>query len=412
MADVNVQSAIKHTDLTDEQITTVKKKIVEQAKEDEYFDKFCEHEPWEQGSKTMSYRRLIYPKVKPEDIKAATEGVAPRPTKIAYATFQTTVSDYRERTNYTDESKRYNFDDVVRDAGETLSYLFARKLDYLKGKPFISSKCTITAESTIIKTMRKAKIVLNKNLAKKWSGGSYLMIATPETLEILQDELEAKGSSLDEATKEELAEGIISKKKGFVISECPSDLLQKNDTTHYIIFLGRTAQGKSPVVVRKMGDVEVINHPLGSGVLFDEDGNITDDANNQVGSIAMNAKGLAATVADDMCILVCEFNVATVKGSELSMSERTEFKSSSGDATLTIKAVASSDGSAIASPTIVVKEGSDKGTTITAVNGSYPVVAGKKYYYSVAKTGYTTATGYFNAFADNATLAIALTASA
>lgn len=323
------QAVIKHSDLTDEQIDTIKKKVIYQAKADEYFDQFCEHEPWEAGSQTMSYRRLVYPKVKATDVKAATEGVAPRPTKIAYATFKTTVADYRERTNYTDESTRYNFDDVVRDAGETLSYLFTKKLDYLKGKPFISSKCTITAESTLIKTMRKAKIILTKNEAKKYIDGNYLMIATPETLEILQDELEAKGSSLDEATKEELAEGITNKKKGFVISECPSDLLQKSESVHYVIFIGKTAQGKKPVVVRKMGDVEIINHPLGSGVLLDEDGNLVDDANNQVGSIAMNAKGLSATVADDMCILVCEFPVATIAGSELAMSGRTEYVSES-----------------------------------------------------------------------------------
>lgn len=331
MANTVASNVIKHGDLTDEQITTIQKKVVYGAKAEEYFDKFCEHEPWEAGSNTMSYRRLIFPKVKATDVVAAKEGVAPRPTKIGYATFKTGVVDYREKTVYTDESKRYNFDDVVRDAGETLAYLFAKKLDYIKGKPFISSKATITADSTLVKTMRKAKIVLGKNQAKKWSGGEYLMIATPETIEILQDELEAKGSSLDEATKEELAAGIVSKKKGFVISECPSDLLQKDATTHYVIFMGRTYEGKSPVCVRKMGDVEIINNPLGSSVLLDEDGNITSDDNRQQGSIAMNALGLGATITDDMCILVCEFTVSTVDGSNLTMAQRTDYVSASGE---------------------------------------------------------------------------------
>jgi len=184
--------------------------------------------------------------------------------------------------------------------------------------------------------------------------------------------------------------------------------LQKDASTHYIVFLGRTEQGKSPVVVRKMGDVEVINNPLGSGVLLDEDGNITNDANRQVGSIAMNAKGLAAAITDDTCILVCEFSVATVNGSNLAMSERTEFKSSSGVAKLSIKAVAAADGSEISSPTIVVKENDAKGTALTASNGKYEVTAGKKYYISVAATGYTTSVSYFNAFADDTTLSIAL----
>lgn len=327
------QNLIKHTDLTDEQIAHVQKKIVTQAKKDEYFDQFCEHEPWEKGSNTMNYRRLIYPKVKQNEVKASTEGVAPRPTKIEYATYQVAVADYRDRVNYTDESKRYNFDDVVRDSGATLSYLFKQKLDYIKGKPFISSKATLTAETTLLKTMRKAKIVLGKNEGKKWFGANFLMMATPEVLEILQDELEAKGSSLDEATKEELAEGAIYRKKGFIISECPSDLLQKDAEKHYVIFLARTHDGKKPVTCRKMGDVEVINNPLGSGVLIDEDGNITDDANHQAGSIAMNAKGLGAHINDDMCILVCEFPVTTISGTNLPASGRTGYVSTSSSPT-------------------------------------------------------------------------------
>lgn len=411
MADLVQNNIIRRADLTDEQITTIKKKIINQTKASEYFDKFCEHESWEKGSDTMSYRRLVYPKVKPEDVKPLTEGVAPRPTKIAYATFLTKVEDYGERTDYTSKSKNYNFDDVVRDAGSTLSYLFTKKLDYLKGKPFISSKCIITQENSLVKTMRKAKIVLNKNEAQKYLNGNYLMMATPEVLEILQDELEAKGSSLDEATKEELAQGVIYKKKGFVITECPSDLLHKDDSTHYVVFIGRTPEGKMPVVVRKMGDIEVYNNPLGSGVITDEDGKITDDANRQKGSISMNANGLASAILDDMCILVCEYRVDTIKGSELSMSERSEFVSSSGKSELTIKAIQASDGNAVDAPTIVVKENDDKGATINANDGVYILTAGKKYYYSVAKTNFTTATGFYNATADDTTLTVSLTAA-
>lgn len=409
-----VQTVVKHQDLTDEQITLIKKRIEVGAKAEEYFDKFCEHEPWEEGSKTMSYRRLILPKVKPEDVVPAREGVAPRPTKIAYATFQVSVSDYREKVKYTDESKRYNYDDVVRDSGTTLSYKFTQKLDYIKGRPFISSKATITPESTITATMRKAKLILgpSKNKAKHWVGGSYLMMTTPEVIEKFQDELEAKGSSLDEGTKEELAAGILYKKKGFVISECPSDLFQKNSNTHYIVFIGRTFEGKSPVTCRKMGDVEVINNPLGSSVLLDEDGNITSDDNRQEGSVAMNALGLGAAINDDMCILVCEFPINTVAGTDLAMSDRTGYVSSSGTSKFLVNAVAATDGDTIASPTITVKENDASGKAVTAKDGAYTVTAGKRYYYSVAKSGYTTVTGYFNATADDLNLTVALSASA
>lgn len=142
-----------------------------------------------------------------------------------------------------------------------------------------------------------------------------------------------------------------------------------------------------------MGDVEVINNPLGSSVLLDEDGNITSDDNRQEGSVAMNALGLGAAINDDMCILVCEFPINTVAGTDLAMSDRTGYVSSSGTSKFLVNAVAATDGDTIASPTITVKEDDASGKAVTAKDGAYTVTAGKRYYYSVAKSGYTTVTG-------------------
>lgn len=404
-----VNEAVRHQDLTDQQIITIKRKIVAQARAQEYFDRFCEHERWEAGSKTLSYRRNVFPKVRPEDVKPAQEGVAPRPTKIAYATFQTTVADYRDKVVYTDESIRYNFDDVVRDSGDTLSYLFAKKLDYIKGKPFLSSKAVITPSETIEKTMRRAKIILTKNQAQHYARGKFLMMTTAEVVDTLVQELEAKGAALSEATKEELADATIAKRNGFEITECPSDLFYTTDGYQYIVFIGRTPEGKLPVVTYSMGDVEVINNALGSSVLLDEDGNITSDDNHQQGSVAVNAKGLGAAVTDDMCILVCKFKLDEIAGTNLAMSERSEYVSSSGISKLTFSAVKLDDGTAIDTPTLTVKEKDKNGKAVSA-NGdkSYNVTAGKKYYYSVAKENYETAEGYYIADADNRNLIVAL----
>jgi hypothetical protein len=311
-----VQNAVLHKDLTDQQITTIQKKIVNQAKADEFFDKFCEKVPWKKGSVALEYRRLIYPKVDPKDVKAIEEDVAPRPTSIEYATFRTRVLNYRDKFIYTRESTQYNYDDVVRDGGEVLSYKTTQKLDYIKGAEFLKSKATLTAESSILATLRKAKLILKKNKAKYWINGKYLAIMTPETLEKLQDELEAKGVTLDEATKEEILEGVISSKKGFVFAECPSDILHNEDGTHSIIFMGKTFEGKKPVTCRQLGDVEVINNPLGSGLMVDEDGNFTSDDNHQRGSIAVNIDGLGCHINDDMAILNTKFAVDTVEGND------------------------------------------------------------------------------------------------
>ena len=330
---MSVQSAVMHKDLTDQQITTIQKKIVNQAKVDEFFDKYCDKVPWKKGSKTLEYRRLIYPKVDPADVKAIEEDVAPRPTSIEYATFQATVHNYRDKFIYTRESTQYNYDDVVRDGGEVLSYKTVQKLDYIKGAQFINSKAILTAETTLLETLRKAKLILKKNKAKPWANGKYLAIMSPETLEKLQDELEAKGVSLDDATKEELMAGAVSSKKGFLFAECPSDILYKDGGKHVIVFMGRTFEGKSPVTCRQLGDVEIINNALGTGLMVDEDGNYTSDDNHQRGSVAVNIDGIGVQINDDMCILNCDFAVDTVTHASMTMatnpSTRTGYKSKS-----------------------------------------------------------------------------------
>ena len=124
----------------------------------------------------------------------------------------------------------------------------------------------------------------------------------------------------------------------------------------------------------------------------------------------MNADGLAAVVNDDLCILNCEVTIATIAGSDLPMVERTGFKSSSGVGFVTINVIKAADGDPIASPTVAVKVKNSNGTTVTPESdGTYKLTAGVKYYYSVAKTSYTTVTGYYNAKAFDTTLTIALT---
>ncbi|MCK9235196.1 MAG: hypothetical protein M0Q41_10750 [Bacteroidales bacterium] len=400
----------KHGDLTDQQVIEIKKKVLLQAAHDEFFAKFAHKVPWKKGARTMSYRRLIYPKVNPADIEPLTEGVAPRPSKIGYATFQVSVENYGDKVAYTREAVQYNIDDVVRDAGETLSYIFAQKMDYIKGKPFISSRASVSYDTSIIKTMRNAHIILTKNKAKKWEKGHFLMLATAEVIEQLQDELTDLGTSLDEVTKEELARGIVGRKKGFLIVEVPSDVFHLAGGKHNVSFMGRTYQGYSPITVHQLGDIDVYNNPLGSGVLTDEDGNITADDNRQIGSVAMNADGLAAVVNDDLCILNCEITISTIAGSELSMSERTNYVSSSGESSLIISVTKALDGEALAGSTIVVKVKNSSGTEVSAESdGSYILTAGVKYYYSVALNLYTTVTGYFRASTHDATLVVPLT---
>ena len=175
----------------------------------------------------------------------------------------------------------------------------------------------------------------------------------------------------------------------------------------------RGIDGNSPIAysVQQGGGLEVINNPLGSGVLEDEDGNITSDDNKQVGSIGINLNGVSAEVEDDFAILTCEVSVAKISGTIKDANELNLYQSQSPTSTVTLNAIKASDGTALSSATLTLKKKNSSGSSVTVSNNSATVVAGDTYYYSVALTNYTTATGTFVANAGNNVLIVPLVAS-
>ena len=328
MAVNGINTVTKHTDLTDEQVAIIERKVRLDLNKEQFFDKFYNHKSWQKGAKTMEYRKLIRPKIKKEDVKVAVENTAPAPTAMSYATFKVEVNDYRDKIAYTDEAVRYNVDDVVVDATEQLSYIGKEKLDFIKAKPFVSSPCTVAPETKIVDTMNKAKIILKKNRATRWQGNNYLMVTTPEVLNMLQAELRTLGASISEATKEQLDMGAIGSWNGFLFVETANDYFYK-EAKHVIAFVGKNPNGVSPfeTYAYNAEAVEVIHNPLGSGILIDEDGNVTSDDNKQKGSVAINMKGLAAVVSNDYCVLDCDFTATTIAGSAIAVSAETGYVS-------------------------------------------------------------------------------------
>lgn len=343
------ENAIKYAELTDEHIKDIKKGIEMFVGSEEYWDRFANHSAVPRGHKVFTYRRLIAPHVKPEDIRPRAELVAPRPAKIAVATFEKTVQNYGDKFIYTKEDLQFHFDDTVKNARATLQEIAVQKKDIIKGKAFFQSRAIISPVSvngseSIIATAENAAIILRKNKAKRWDGTHYLAHITPEGLKKLRAELDARGASLTEDTKGKLENVLtaVGSYGDFTYSVTTSELMYKNDTTQYIVFMGkRGIDGKSPVDVSKLegeSDIQVINNPLGSGVLVDEDGNYTSDDNKQQGSVAINIDGLGSVVSDDLCILDCEFSIDVIKGTALPLASQTNYVSHSGnevEATLT-----------------------------------------------------------------------------
>ena len=431
MANANV-NAIKYAELTDEHIKDIKRRVEMFVKSEEYWDKFVHHSSVPRGHRTFSSRRVIAPKVKPEDVVKRAEFVAPRPTKIAVATFERTVDNYGDKIIYSREDLQYHFDDTVDIAVATLKEIAVQKKDFIKGKPFIESRAVLTAETysaavagstlNLLATAEKAAIIFRKNKVKRWANGLYLAHITPEGLKRLREELAAKGVVLDEKTKVKLGEGLesVGQYGDFMYSVCTSELLYKDASNQYVVYMGKRAiDGTEPVDVAKLegeSDIELINNGLGSGILSDVDGNLTTDDNKQQGSIGINMDGLGADITDDLCILDCTVSLSGINEDIVALQDMHGYTSASPALLLSISAVAAADGTAISSPIVVLKEVDSDGDTITAIAsganaGKYNVVAGNKYYYSVAKTDYTTKTGTVVMGAADKDLEVALAAS-
>lgn len=406
----NETHTTKYSEMTDEQINAIARRIEEFRKSNAFWEKYVHPVKRQRGSKNWETRRVVKPHVDPASIAPATELVAPRPIKPAVETFVHTVDIYRDKFVYSAEDVLFGFDDIVKIGGDTLAEIFNRKMDLIAGKPFVNSKCTVTYATSYLATLEKAAIILRKNEAQPWANGRFLAIVTPEVMSIIRGEIRTLGAALAEATKEQLDRGVVGNFERWEFAESTSELLL-GDSGHISVLMGRRQNGQSPVDGAKMDGVEIINNPLGSGILLDEDGELTSDDNKQKGSIAMNANGIGYYINDDLCILNLVHSETTIGKSVLDAAEKTDHKSISPASTLTVAAVKAADGTSIASPTVTIKKKDSSGTAVTASGGVYPVVPGDVYYYSVAKSDYTTATGTFVAKAGANNLVIALAAA-
>lgn len=420
MATANV-NAIKYAELTDEHIKEIKRGVELFVKSNEYWDRFVHHSRVPRGHKVFTSRRIVAPKVRKEDVKPRAEFVAPRPTKFAVVTLERTVDNYGDKAIYSREDLQYHFDDTVASARATLQEIAVQKLDIIKGLPFFQSKATVTYSTSILNTAKIAAIILRKNNANRWDGKHYLAHITPEGLNQLQAEIEAKGARLSEPVKKELDGRTydVYDYGDWSYSVTTSDLMYKDATHQYIVFMGkRKVDGHSPIDAAKLegeSGIELINNGLGSGVLEDEDGNITADDNKQQGSIAINMDGLGACVSDDLCILDCVYEINEIKGSELGAAQLSGVVSTSPNSKLAVSAFKNADGAAIASPTVEVKPCEGNGTLGSALtagsDGKFAVVAGNTYNVKVAKTNYADVQMRFRANAGDNNLAVGMDAS-
>ena len=410
---------ITRTSLPDEVVDDIGENIEKFIETAEYWDKFCHHSTVKKGHKKFSYRRLIRPDVRPEDIHEMAELVAPRPTKIALATFEKSVANYGENGEYTREDLMFHLDNTVLSLTATLKEKMRQVLDLVKGKAFISSRATITYDTSLLNTLENAAIIFRKNEVNRWANGYYLAHLTPEMWKQLKAEVRANKESLDEKTKV----NINGKEEEFhvygdwMFSITTSKVVYKSASVQILVLQGRRGiDNESGVEVSKMegyGKTEFGDNGLGDGLIYDEDGKLTNDKNKQKGSCYINALGVGVGISDDLAILNCEVSINEISKTVINVAERSGYVSTSPASSITVSAVKAADGTAIASPTVTVKKKSSSGTSVSASSGTtFPVVAGDQYYVKVEKTNYVAVELIITANAGDNPLVVSLTASA
>ena len=388
---------VKHGELSVQQMSDIQKSILVNARRESFWGKFCSHTPFASGHDAIEWRKLALSKLTASDIVNLTEGHTPDPKKLVYVNFKTSVVDYGNWIAYTDKSKRYNYDDVVRDAKTSLGDDADQQAELRKGAQFIAGTCTITEGANFLATLLKAKVILKKNGAKPVARGKYACIMSSEqAAEVL---VAYKDSIQYTSQKESIIEGYLGELGGFILYETTSPLIYKTSSIAYVLFMGKSIFGM-PVGTISIGNdgVEVFDKGLGSIPELDN-GVVKPDALNQRGSVGYKVMGFGTRIIADECILRGEHTVAEITESvDPADVTRQHYDASSDspdtDVVMSVTVTQAADGAAIASPTIVVKSGATQGsgTSISAETDGTYVLDGNVYNISVAKTGFVTQT--------------------
>lgn len=313
------EKMINHEELKGVQgITKIEEYVNAPSRAPEFWDGLCDHAKWVEGYTKLSYRELDISDLTVAQAKATElkEAVAPDPSKITYKSYEVVTKDYGLRFPYTEKALRENHDDLERDIGRTLRYQATDIKENLKGIEFTKSRYTVTlgtGDDSYLRLFEKARAIMKKNQAR----GTLKAIVTTEVLAEINKELEAKGMVLPAATKEEMIiEGVVGKLKGFTIIERTDSFLYTTETEknyQFIIFVAETNRMGYKAVKTFNGEKwEIIDNPLGSGVVKDKAGNIVADYNHQAGAVAANLKNFAAIHQADDAHLVCKVELGSM----------------------------------------------------------------------------------------------------
>jgi hypothetical protein len=316
---------IKHSDLTIEQMAYIKKNIITSLRsKDAFWDKFCSHDSVNDGHSSYEWRKLNLPKVTLAQLKDMVEGVTPEGLDLTYVKFSVKPVNFGTHIAYTDESIKYNFDDVKRDASTRLAQHAFETVELRKARQFVAGTCTMTSKGDFFQDLTKARTLLKKSKVTPISGTKYGCILTSELAGDVLNKYQDKITHTSQ--REAVISGYLGELNGFILFENTDEVLYKDATTVYTLFIGK-ANGEMPVKTISFGNdsVQTYDNPLGSGVSKDAQGNIVNDHNHQHGSVAYKVQGFATSILYDEAIIRAEYTIEEVYELEVADADRTDY---------------------------------------------------------------------------------------
>lgn len=313
---------VKHGELSVQQIAHIQKDVLVSLNKDTFWDKFCSHTVVPAGQSSVEWRKLNIPDLTQAQVTDLSEGVTPDSLSMTYVKFSVTPVDYGKWIEYTDKSKRYNFDDVVRDAKLILSNDAHQQAEWRKAAQFISGTCTMNLETGtngFLKSLLKARTILKRNNVKPISGQKFGCILTSE--QAAQVLVDYATQITHTSQKEALIDGYLGELGGFILYETTHEKMYKTvtegsgdsaktKTVGYCLFIGKSDFGM-PVQTVAFGNdsVEVYDNGLGSVPQY-ADNKLKPDALHQRGSVGYKVMGFAARILADEAIIRAEYTIS------------------------------------------------------------------------------------------------------
>lgn len=312
---------ILRSDLTDQQIQDAGRRIDMGAREVDEISELFENDEFPEHRTDVAYRVLIPQRIAEDQVNdfVLHENIAPKNRSLKYGTFRKVIEKYGTRHEYTAEDIEDNPDSVVADCVEDLEGWATDMKKYLALRALKSTHSSVapvevSSKVKLVPTFDKAYAILSDVLeAEPWAGGEFLCIMPGVVRQNLKNELLALNGGntamiMQSNEQMKLIKSYVGSWGGFGVSvpKSASRVLQ-DATNYYIFFLGKTNKGKNPLrrLTKKGKLVDVLHHPLGSGIMKNADGETVPDYNHQKGGIGANLKGVFYYIRDDRFVLMC-----------------------------------------------------------------------------------------------------------